>query len=82
MSYHIKEIPKGVYGESSKILEEVLELLDAEEQKSKIMILNELSDLLGAVKGYLETNFINIKLDDLLVMANITERVFKNGHRR
>lgn len=37
MSYHVKEIPRGVYGEISKIVEEVQELQDAEEQGARLM---------------------------------------------
>jgi len=80
-SYHIKEIPKGDYGTSKKILEEVNELIDSENQKCKIMSLIELSDIIGAVEGYLETNYPNLTLDDLICMKQITKRVFENGHR-
>lgn len=82
MGYHLKEIPKGIFGDSSKIYEEVLELIDSEEQKSKIMALNELSDLIGAIKGYLDKNFKDISLDDLIIMSKITEKVFKDGTRK
>lgn len=30
MGYHIKEIPRGEYGELSKVNEELLEAMDAE----------------------------------------------------
>lgn len=80
-SYHISEIQKGDYGTSKKILEEVNELIDSENQKCKIMSLVELSDIIGAVEGYLETNYSNLTLDDLICMKQITKRVFKNGYR-
>ncbi len=82
MSYHLKEIPKGVYGESSKILEEVLELQDAEAQDAKIMALAELSDILGAIDGYIERHYPDISMDDLYIMAVLTARAFKSGHRK
>ncbi len=80
--YHINEIPKGVLGESSKILEEVLEVQDAEKQGARIMVLLELSDLLGAVMCYLERNYPDMKMDDLYIMNNITTRAFRSGQRK
>jgi hypothetical protein len=79
--YHLTDIPKGVIGESSKILEELLELQDAEAQDAKVMALVELSDLLGAVEHYLYHYFPDITLTDLLKMSSITQRAFRNGHR-
>lgn len=79
--YHINHIPKGVVGTSSKILEEVLELQDAEKQKCKIMALVELSDIVGSIKMYLKYNHPQISLHDLDKMSSITERAFTNGHR-
>lgn len=80
--YHLKAIPKGKFGYSSKIMEEVLELQDAENQACKIMVLVELSDLLGAVSGYLRQNFPGITVRDLEIMSQVTERAFVNGHRQ
>ncbi len=68
-------------GESSKILEEVLELQDAESQECKVMALVELSDLIGAIALYLEKHHPETSLEDLVVMSQITRRAFKNGHR-
>ena len=51
--YHIANIPKGEYGEVSKIEEEIAELKDATSQGSKIMELVELSEIYGAIEGYL-----------------------------
>lgn len=79
--YHITEIPKGSIGSSSKLLEEVLELIDAEKQESKIMALIELSDLVGALNLYLEKNTPGITLFDLEKFSSITRRAFENGHR-
>lgn len=50
MSYHLQSIHSGEYGEISKIEEELLELKDAKQQGVRIMELNELSDLLGAIE--------------------------------
>ena len=79
--YHLVKIEKGVLGESSKIMEEVLELQDAEKQECKIMGLVELADLIGAVKHYLTKNHPGIDLYDLETMAIITKRAFDNGRR-
>ncbi len=79
--YHVREIPKGVIGESSKILEEVLELQDAEDQNASIMALVELSDMVGAIELYLEHRHPTVTIEDLLIMSHITQRAFKNGRR-
>ena len=80
--YHLSTIPKGSIGCSSKILEEVLELQDAELQGAKIMVLCELSDIYGALEIYLRSNFPEIKMDDLSRMSHITSRAFESGHRK
>lgn len=80
--YHVSEIPKYAYGTAEKIQEEILELLDAEQQDCKVMCLVELSDILGAIEGYLTKNFSGITLEDLLKMKDITKRAFKEGTRK
>ncbi len=79
--YHFDNIVKGEYGKSSKLLEEVLELIDSEKQNSKIMCLLELSDLIGAIDGYLKSNYKEITLQDLIIMSNATQRSFYSGER-
>ena len=79
--YHIAKIKKGSIGDSSKLAEEVAELIDAEQQGCKIMALVELSDLYGAIEAYLAKNFPNITMSDLQSMSQITVRAFINGHR-
>ena len=79
--YHVTEIPKGELGSSSKLLEEVLELIDAERQECKIMALIELSDLVGAIRLYLQHNAPGITVEDLEKMSSITMRAFENGRR-
>lgn len=79
--YHIAHIQKGVLGEASKIREEVDELMDAEAQGTRVMAIVELSDLLGAVEAYLEKQELGVTMDDLIRMAHITKRAFRNGHR-
>lgn len=81
MTYHLKEIKRGRYGESSKILEEVFELIDSEEQNCKIMAINELSDIVGAIDGYLKHNYPQLTLHDLIKMSDITHIAFISGRR-
>jgi hypothetical protein len=81
MGYHTTKIEKGVLGESSKLLEEVLELQDAERQGAKIMRLCELADIYGALDYYLRMNYPGFKMHDLAAMAMLNERAFKDGER-
>lgn len=52
--FHQRVIKRGKYGELSKVLEEVEEAIDAEEQGHRLMLLIELSDIVGAVEGVLK----------------------------
>lgn len=78
--YHLIDIPKGILGEFSKIEEEFLEAKDALSQENPLMVLQELSDLLGAIEAY--TAKYNITLKDLAVMKNATKRAFESGRRK
>jgi hypothetical protein len=82
MGYHLTKIPRGKYGEVSKIEEELHELKDALNQGNRIMELVELSDLVGAIKGYLYNYYPEFTITDLIVMADATERAFKDGTRK
>lgn len=79
--YHLKEIPKGVLGDLSKVFEELHEASDAEEQGAKVMVLVELSDVLGALDAYLKNHHPGVGLEDLIKMSEITQRAFKSGRR-
>lgn len=79
--YHLKDIPRGTYGFLSKIKEEIIEIEDAVEQGCVIMELVELSDLYGAIEGYLAKNHPTVSMDDLKVMSAITKRAFESGGR-
>jgi len=81
MGYHNREIPRGQFGEFSKIREEFLEAEDALEQENKIMLLVELSDLIGAIEGYCLNNF-NLTIDDLIKMKESTKKAFNDGTRK
>lgn len=80
--YHITDIPRGVYGESSKIIEEVNEFVDAENQGVTLMVLQELSDVIGAIDGYLKCHHPSINLSDLVKMSEVTNRAFQSGQRQ
>lgn len=82
MTYHLTEIPRGVFGDVSKIVEEVLELQDAEEQGAKLMALNELADIVGAVEGYLLKHHPSFTLADIIQMKDLTARAFTSGARK
>ncbi len=78
--YHLTTIPKGILGEISTLEEELLELKDAEQQQSKIMMLVELADLYGAIEEYVKKQHLTMK--DLKKFSQITKRAFKNGRRK
>jgi hypothetical protein len=80
--YHTNPIPKGVLGQFSKIKEEFNELEDAATQDIKLLILNELADLYGAMESYLErlTRY-SINMDDIKEMSNLTKKAFQDGYR-
>ena len=81
MGYHRRRIQKGVYGEVSKIREEVEELEDSEEQGVAIMSMCELADLYGALRTFAKKKF-NLSMEDLQKMADRTEEAFRDGTRR
>ena len=82
MGYHKTKIPRGEFGELSKIKEEYFELMDANAQGAKIMVLCELSDLIGAIDGYVKKYHPSVTLQDLLQMTQLTQDAFKDGSRK
>ena len=79
--YHLKPIEKGELGELSKVREELDEAVDAQEQGVSVMVLVELSDLVGAVEAYLAKHHPGTTLEDLQKMAAVTRRAFQSGRR-
>lgn len=76
--YHIKFINKGVLGFFSKIEEEFNEFKDAHEQKSTIMELVELSDLIGATIAFYRKNNKDsrwVNVHDVLIKENSNNKV-------
>lgn len=80
--YHSIEITKGVIGELSKVREELNEAYDADAQNNPIMVILELSDMIGAIRCYLEKHHPTLKLNDLVTMADATNRAFQSGYRK
>ncbi len=79
--YHLDPIPKTRdLGSVDKIIEEYQEFIDAVKQRTHIMALVELSDLIGAIDLYTKANF-NLSIEDLKTFNNITHRAFVNGRR-
>lgn len=67
-SFHNRKIKKGIYGEFSKIEEELDEAKEALEQGNKLMFLIELSDIIGAIEGVIEHH--GLDLNDLIKFSN------------
>jgi len=78
--YHTRHIPKGVYGELSKVFEEADELKDADEQGNPILVLNELADIVGAIDGFVN-KYHGMDIEDVIKMMRLNEKAFKSGHR-
>jgi chorismate mutase len=79
--YHVRDITRGEHGQPSKIREELEEFLDSVEQENKIMALMELSDVYLSIRNYLNENHPGFTMNDLKIMADVTERVFRDGYR-
>lgn len=80
--YHLADIPKGELGEVSKISEEFLEFQDAITQGAVVMQLCELSDMIGAIEGWLAKHHPSITLSDVIKMSEVTKRAFRSGRRK
>lgn len=76
-SYHDQFIPKGKIGEMSKVVEEIAEY---EEAENEILKACELADIQGALRAVMEkSKFTFADYDD---MATMTTRAFKIGKRK
>ncbi len=80
MSYHTRDIEKGVIGEFSKIKEEFEEAEDAFKQNDSILIICELSDMVGAIEEYIKR--WNLDLNSLKKFSDKTKSAFKEGKRK
>lgn len=80
MGYHLRPIQtQGVYGEPSKIREELEELEEAYEQDNRILAIVEVTDLYGALEGVAER--LGVTMQDVAKMAAATRRAFSDGTR-
>lgn len=79
--YHLRPIAKGRLGETSKIQEELDELVEAQEQGIRIMAECELADLYGSIDAFLRCHYPHLSMDDLRDMAEVTRRAFESGRR-
>jgi hypothetical protein len=79
MGYHLSTIPKGIVGEFSKIEEEFFEAKDASMQNDSVLMLVELSDMIGAIEEYVKK--WNMSIDDLKSFSDKTKLAFKDGTR-
>lgn len=80
MGYHKIKIEKGEIGEISKITEEYNELIDAYFQSDNIMIICELSDLIGAIEEYVKK--YDLTIEDLKKFSDKTKSAFLDGSRK
>lgn len=80
MGYHTREIQKGVIGEFSKIKEEFEELTDGYNQDNKVLIICELTDLVGAIEEYAKK--FNLTIMDLKSFSDLTKSAFNDGKRK
>lgn len=75
ISFHKDLIDKGIYGELSKITEELQEAYDAQTQGHKLMLLLELADIVGAVEGVLCKSYKDFSLEDLIKFQRLRSAV-------
>jgi hypothetical protein len=81
VGYHLREIsPRGIYGEISKVYEELNEYEEALEQGNRIMALLELSDVYGALEALVVGH--GFTMTDIAKMSSATKRAFESGHRK
>ena len=81
MGYHLREIKtQGVYGQVSKVYEELEEFDEACEQQNRILALCELADIYGALEGLAIT--FGTTMDQLSKMSEATKRAFLDGSRK
>lgn len=80
MGYHLREIKtKGIYGQVSKVYEELDEYEESLEQGNRIMAILELSDVYGALEALVIHHGFNMQ--DIVRMSCATKRAFQDGTR-
>jgi uncharacterized protein YabN with tetrapyrrole methylase and pyrophosphatase domain len=71
--FHEVEVTNGVYGELSKVQEELDEAEDAEKRGQDLLLLIELSDVIGACAGVAEK--YGMSLDQLIKFSEMVREV-------
>lgn len=71
--FHTTPIKRGIYGELSKIQEELDEAIDAEAQNQELMLLIELSDMIGAIEGV--SKKYGFTIEQLLAFSRLRSHV-------
>ena len=80
MGYHLRTIEtQGVFGETSKIREELEELEEAIEQQNPILAMVEMADLYGALEAVAKR--FCVSMSDIAKMSDATKRAFEDGSR-
>jgi hypothetical protein len=80
MGYHKRPIlTQGILGEPSKIIEEIEEYIEAEEQGNLILQICELADIYGALESLAQKH--RLTMDDLKKMSDCTKSAFGDGTR-
>lgn len=80
--YHARVMPKSPHGTAGKVVEESLELAEADEQGVPIMALCECADVVGAVRAYVQRTHPSVSFEDVVKMVDVTERAFRTGKRK
>jgi phosphoribosyl-ATP pyrophosphohydrolase len=73
MGFHRNIITRGIYGEISKVREELEEAEDAIQQGQTLMLLVELADIIGACAGVAAKHGLSI--NDLVAFAQLRSKV-------
>jgi phosphoribosyl-ATP pyrophosphohydrolase len=73
MGFHRNIITRGIYGELSKVREELEEAEDAIQQGQTLMLLVELADIVGACAGVAAKHGLSI--NDLVAFAQLRSKV-------
>lgn len=73
MGFHKNIITRGIYGEISKVREELEEAEDAIQQGQTLMLLVELADIIGACAGVAAKHGLSI--NDLVAFAQLRSKV-------
>lgn len=69
----LSAIPHGVSGEVSMVVQRTREIEDSQQQKNPILLLNDMANLVGAVKAFLKAKHPTLSITDLEKMYEATQ---------